>query len=199
MPAREAGRSNQRRRTRKAILDAAARLAGQGQTPTLEDVAQEALVSRATAYRYFPSIEALLVEASLHIAFPDAQTLFGDESTDPAERIVRAERAVHAMVLAHEPALRLMLASSVTQPHSADGEPVRQNRRTPLIELALAPARARLGEAAFERLAQALALIIGTESLIVCKDVLGIDEAQAGALKLWTAQALVKAALAEAQ
>ena len=44
----------------------------QGRNPSLEDVAGEALVSRATAYRYFPSVEALLLEASLDVEVPDA-------------------------------------------------------------------------------------------------------------------------------
>ena len=56
-----AGRPNQRRRTRKDLLDAATRLMRQGRKPSLEEVAEEALVSRATAYRYFASIDALLV------------------------------------------------------------------------------------------------------------------------------------------
>ena len=52
------GRPNQKTRTRKDLLQAAARLMKQGGPPTLEEVAEEALVSRATAYRYFPSVEA---------------------------------------------------------------------------------------------------------------------------------------------
>jgi AcrR family transcriptional regulator len=191
------GRPNQRRRTRKALLEAAARLASQGRTPALEEVATEALVSRATAYRYFPSVEALMVEASLDIAFPSADQLFADGAADPAERLRRAEAAVHAMTVTHEPALRLMLAHSLNLARSGDGEQtaVRQNRRTPLIEAALAPARDRLGPAAFDRLCKALALVIGTESLIVCKDVLGIEADEAAAVKLWAVDALLAAAL----
>jgi AcrR family transcriptional regulator len=195
----ETGRPNQRIRTRKAILEAAARLAGQGRTLTLEEVAEEALVSRATAYRYFPSVEALLLEAGLHMAFPDPATFFINAPDDPVERLALAERAVHEMVLGHEPSLRLMLAHSVTQARDAEGGPegrmVRQNRRTPLIEAALAPARAGMNPATFERLTQALALVIGTESMIVCKDVLGIDADEAENVKLWAIDALVRAAL----
>ncbi|RYF89895.1 MAG: TetR/AcrR family transcriptional regulator, partial [Caulobacteraceae bacterium] len=47
------GRSNQRRRTRKDLLEAAARLMKRGAKPSLEEIAEEAMVSRATAYRYF--------------------------------------------------------------------------------------------------------------------------------------------------
>lgn len=188
-----AGRPNQRKRTRRAILEAAARLAAQGRTLTLDEVAEEALVSRATAYRYFPSVEALLVEAELHVAFPDPATFFVGLPNDPRERLVLAERAVHAMVLSHEPALRLMLAHSVTQPR--DGTPVRLNRRIPLIEAALAPAADAMEAATVTMLSRALALVIGTESIIVCKDVLAIDADEAEAVKLWAIEALLDAAM----
>src|SRR4028119_708650 len=74
-------RANQRYRTRKDLLTAASRLMKEGRKPTLEEVAEAALVSRATAYRYFPSVEALLIEASVDITVPDGATLFaGDPS-----------------------------------------------------------------------------------------------------------------------
>src|SRR3546814_6420835 len=65
MDAETTGRPNQKRRTRKELLQAASRLMKQGRKPSLEEIDEEALVSRATAYRYFPGVEAWLVEASL--------------------------------------------------------------------------------------------------------------------------------------
>ena len=53
-------RPNQKMRTRKDLLQAASRLMQRGQKPGLDEVAEESLVSRATAYRYFPSMEGLL-------------------------------------------------------------------------------------------------------------------------------------------
>ena len=58
----EKGRPNQKSRTRKDLLRAAARLMRDGRSPSLEDVAAEAMVSRATAYRYFSGVEARLIE-----------------------------------------------------------------------------------------------------------------------------------------
>jgi AcrR family transcriptional regulator len=186
-------RDNQRRRTRKAILEAANRLGAAGRTPTLEQVAEEAMVSRATAYRYFPNVEALMVEAALDIAFPDVRALLADAPADPAARLEIAERAFHAMVFGHEAALRMFVAHSLTA--SAEDGLVRQNRRTPFIEAALEPVRAQLGTARFDRLVKALAILMGTESMIVCRDVLGIDPDEALAVKLWAADALLRAAL----
>jgi AcrR family transcriptional regulator len=193
------GRANQRHRTRKDLLSAAARLLKAGRTPDMDEVAREAMVSRATAYRYFPSIEALLVEAPLEGAVPDPDGVFaGDDSTDAAARVDRAEAALHEMVYRNEAQLRLMVAASLERKArgpAADGIPVRQNRRTPLIQAALAPARGRLTRAAYERLCAALALIFGPESMIVFSDVLGLDEKTARKVKGWAAKALVRAAL----
>jgi AcrR family transcriptional regulator len=194
-------RINQRYRTRKDLIAAAARLMKNGRKPSLEEIAGAALVSRATAYRYFPEIESLLVEASIDVDVPDGDALFaGEASRDPEERIDRAEAAMHRSVFANEPAIRLMLASSLARTRDeSDGAavPVRQNRRTPLIEAALAPARDGLSKAGYARLCAALAMIFGSESMVVFRDVLNMSEPEARKVKSWAARALVRAALAE--
>jgi AcrR family transcriptional regulator len=170
----------------------------QGRTPTLEEVVEEALVSRATAYRYFPSIEALLVEASVDVAVPEPGELFRDEaSRDPVERLQRADTALHDMILANEPLLRAMLAHTLQQGIQSDENgnlPRRQNRRTPLIEAALAPARGQFKPGDLKVLTTALALIMGTEAAIVTNDVLQLDDAEARKVKRWAIRALVEAA-----
>lgn len=190
-------RPNQRRRTRKDLLQAAARLMKTGRKPSFEEVAEEALVSRATAYRYFPNIEALLLEASLDMAIPDKEQLFEKgASADPVARLERVDAALHAMILANEAPLRIMLANSLERgmARNEDGAPARQNRRTPLIEAALEPARDQFEPQALERLTRALALVIGTEAMVVFKDVLQLDDAEARAVKRWAIRALVEAA-----
>jgi AcrR family transcriptional regulator len=193
----QAGRPNQRTRTRKDLLRAASRLMKQGRSPSLEEIAQEALVSRATAYRYFPSVEALLVEASFDVAVPEAEQLFGDDaSADPVARLEQVDTALHDMILANEAALRTMLAHTLQRGLKADDadHPRRQNRRTPLIEAALEPARKQFKPATLATLARALALILGPEAIVVCKDVLRIDDADTRKVKRWAIRALVEAA-----
>jgi AcrR family transcriptional regulator len=196
--AAQAGRPSQRRRTRKDLLRAAARLLQQGRKPSLEEVAAEAQISRATAYRYFPGVEALLVEAALDVAVPEADALLGSGSPDdPAARLERVDRALHDALLANEAQFRMMLAHSLQQRARSGADPaapVRQNRRTPLIAAALAPARSQFRPAALETLRRALALVIGTEAMVVCKDVLQLDDADARKVKRWAINALVAAA-----
>lgn len=192
------GRTNQRRRTRKDLLQAAGRLMKDGRPPTLEEVAEAALVSRATAYRYFPNVEALLAEATLDMATPDPAKLFdGIGPGDPVARVTLADEALHDMVAANEPALRLFLANALLRATRSDGEegvPLRQNRRTPLIEAALEPARRQFKPAAYESLVKALALVLGTEAVIVCKDVLQLSDSEARKVKRWAIKAMVEAA-----
>lgn len=191
-------RPNQKRRTRKDLLQAAATLMKQGRRPSLDEVAEEALVSRATAYRYFPSIEALLAEASADMLTPEPAQLFtGDEPTDPVARVEKVDAALHDMVLANESALRLMLANALQQGTGGErdaGLPLRQNRRTPLIEAALEPARKQFKPSDCDMLGKALAMVIGTEGMIVCKDVLQLPDAEARMVKRWAIRALVEAA-----
>ena len=193
-----AGRPNQRRRTRKDLLLAAGRLMQQGRKPTLDEIAEHALVSRATAYRYFPNVDALLAEAALDLGLPGPGEFFGDDrTTDPVARVERVDRLLHEHCLVNEPQLRVMLAHSVQRPLLGDGDdtvPARQNRRSPLIDAALAPAEGTLRARDRKLLRQALALIVGTEAMIVCKDVLQLDDAEARNTKRWAIRALVEAA-----
>lgn len=191
-------RSNQRHRTRKDLLQAASRLMQRGVKPTLDEVAQEALVSRATAYRYFSSIDDLLVEATLDVAVPEPDELFdGAPADDPVARLELVDDALRDSILANEGAARLMLARALERSLRSDGAaapPRRQNRRTPLIEAALEPVRHQFTPAALKSLVRALALVIGTEGVVVCKDVLQLEDREAGKVRRWAIRALVEAA-----
>lgn len=191
-------RHQQKQRTRQALLKAAAELMSSGERPTLEEVAARAQVSRATAYRYFPKVEVLNLEALIDVDTPDAhQVLVGASATNPVARLERIDDALHAMTVANETSLRLMLAQSLEL--SARGEidtllPARQNRRSPLIEAALAPVGDRFSPAALKHLKHALALVMGPEAMIVFKDVLRLDDDEARKVRRWAIRALVAAA-----
>ncbi|HRF45488.1 MAG TPA: TetR/AcrR family transcriptional regulator [Candidatus Competibacteraceae bacterium] len=192
--------SNQELRTRKDLLRAAGRLMKKGCKPTMDEVAAEAMVSRATAYRHFPRLDALLVEAPIDAAVADPVGLFANDPSDDAEaRADRAEASLHEVVYQNEAQLRIMLANSIGRDMTDDPLPARQNRRLPLIEAALATARHRFREDDYQRLCAALALIFGPESMVVFRDVLGFDAGTARTVKSWAVRALVRAALEDAK
>lgn len=196
MTATTTGRARQRLRTRKDLLRAAARLMQEGRVPTLDEVAEQAMVSRATAYRYFSSADDLLREAALDIAVPDAEAVFaGAPDDDPVARVERVDRAFEAMIAENEVPLRLMLARSLERRAAEPGgAPARQNRRLPLIEAALEPASDGIDPALRERLARALSFFIGSEGFIAARDVLGLDEEEARTVRDWAIGALIAAA-----
>jgi AcrR family transcriptional regulator len=199
----ERERVRQKQRTRKDLMTAAVRLMQDGQFPTVAEVAEEANISRATAYRYFPSQDALLAEAPLDGVVPTPEELFtNDRSRDAEERLDRAERRLHDMIYANEAQLRVMLSQSLAGSLSGrdkDGTPIRQNRRAPLIEGALEPVRDRLDDATRERLVAALSCFFGTESMVVFADVLQMAPPDARAVKSWAIRALLRAALQESE
>jgi AcrR family transcriptional regulator len=189
-------RDAQRARTRKAIVRAAARLLERGERPGLEEVAAEAEVSRATAYRYFPGLDALLSEAAVDALVPEPADLLTKASADPRERLALVDAMFDRACREREVPLRLMLIRALersVQP-GGDNAPLRQNRRVPMLEEALAP----LGDRYDVRLIPALAMIIGSEGLIALKDVVGLDEMQSRVVRQWAIEALLAAAVSPA-
>lgn len=198
MKKKRISRANQELRTRKALLAAASRLMKKKRMPNMDEVAKEALVSRPTAYRYFHSIDNLLNEAAVDKAVADyTSALSKTKSKDPVSRLLEAEAAMHRSCYANEAQLRVMLANTVNRAPADEDVPARQNRRLPLIEEALEPARDRFTRANYEKLCATLALIFGTESMIVFRDVLRVDEKAARETKAWAIRTLVQGALKE--
>jgi AcrR family transcriptional regulator len=194
-------RTDQKRRTRQDLLQAATRLMKKGRLPKLAEVAEEALVSRATAYRYFSSDEALLAEAPLDGLAPTPEQLFsGDPSINPEERLLKAHAALHEVVWGNQTQFRLMLARLLEHAASATGvpaEPLRQNRRMDLIKAALVPVRNQFDDGVYGKLCAALSLVFGTESMVVFRDVLRMDNRAAWEVESWVVRVLTRAALVE--
>src|SRR5215467_8902166 len=113
----QGGRENQKLRTRRALIAAARDLIGQGRLPSVVEVAEEALVSSATAYRYFPDQLSLLRAAVADALPPVAEiaTPVHDEATDPEERVVRATETFLRLVLKQEALVRAVMALSLLE------------------------------------------------------------------------------------
>ena len=98
---RRADRPAQRRRTRKAIVDATMALLARGGKPSVEEVAAAADVSRRTVYLYFPTFDQLLIDATvgaLSQTSVDRAIDAGredDAGDDVPKRVERMVRALH--------------------------------------------------------------------------------------------------------
>jgi AcrR family transcriptional regulator len=189
------GRITQKARTRAALIDAARRLLAVGRTPSVEDAAEAAAVSRATAYRYFPNRRALLVAAHPEV---EATDLLGEDAPEDArERLDRTIAELIGLTVDTEPELRTMLRLSL-EPGPPHELLLRQGRAIGWIEKALVPLQARLDPPELRRLVLAIRATSGIEALVWLTDVAGLSRQEASELMRWSALALLRTALAEA-
>jgi AcrR family transcriptional regulator len=162
------GRANQKARTRSAIIEAARALIRTGAEVTMPGVARAALVSEATAYRYFPDLPALLREAMVDVWASPAEAMAAVAgSTDPAERVGYAAEVLFRGVLASQAAVRAMIAAAITRPELAGARP---GYRFGLIDYALLPLEETLGRSdpdAFTLLKENLAVVVSAEALFI--------------------------------
>ena len=194
-------RANQKQRTRTAIVEAAIKLLGTGVRPTVPDAAAAAKVSRATAYRYFPTQDALLVEAAAHGPADAVEALLDRVPGDDARaHLLKLQAGFLDMAIAEEAAMRAAMRAYLdawfTAREKGEAAPdVREGRRMRWLATALAPELAALPPAKARRLHAALALTMGIEPLVVMKDVCRADDAEARETLAWAAEALLAAAL----
>lgn len=202
----ESGRVNQKTRTRTALVEAATRLMKAGAPPTVAEAADEAKVSRATAYRYFPTQEALLIELS--VATPTVSAVEDQVKAltveDPAERLNELLRDANSAFFAEEAAmrtaLRLYLDTWLASRRSGEEPPaLREGRRVRWLDEALKPIRKQMTDKEWRRLRAALSLTLGAEAMVVMKDVCRLKDKEALEVLAWAGQALLQRALDDAR
>ena len=190
-----------RARTRKLMLDTAIRLMQQGATPSVSDVAEAAGVSRATAYRYFPS-QSDLVHAVVDAALGPILEWTSD-STDAEARVTDLLSVTMPRIVEFEAtfkaALKLSLEQWARTRAGTLGEepPFKRGHRVELLQAALSPLRQTLSQRQFQRLARALSLVYGLEVLVVLKDIWGVGDEETQEVSQWAAMALIRAAVAQ--
>jgi AcrR family transcriptional regulator len=195
-----AGRANQKQRTRTAIVAAARDLITGSAEVTMPAVARAALVSEATAYRYFPDLISLLREA-VDGTWPSPEQALATArgSDDAVERIGVATERLLRHVQNYQGAVRAMIAASVVRPGAAG---IRPGYRFGIIDHAVAPLESSLGRrspAAFRQLKQDLAIVVSAEALFTLTDLCNLAPDAAIACAVRTAKTITAAAVREAQ
>jgi AcrR family transcriptional regulator len=194
-PVERTGRWRQKQRTREALVESARALVSLGTTPTVEEAAERAGISRTTAYRYFPSRRALLLAA--HPETGTASFLPPDPPPDPVARLSAVVERFTRLISDTEAQQRTMLRLSLETPGGGRAElPLRQGRAIAWIEEALEPLRGRFTDAEVHRLALAIRSAIGIEARVWLTDVAQLSGDEAVAVMRWSAHALLTAALA---
>jgi AcrR family transcriptional regulator len=194
----ESGRANQKKRTRTAIVEACREIIRSGGLPTMPEVSKSALVSEATAYRYFPDLVSLVSEALVGL-WPDPREAFAPvtDSTDPVERVAYGCVFLSRHVLEFEGAVRSTISATIIRPETTGTRP---GIRFGLINEALAPLNDTIAATdpdGLARLKQDLAAVISAEALFTLIDLCGLPPEEAIASLVRTATAVTEAALHE--
>ena len=194
----ETGRVAQRRRTRRAILEATAGLLQAGKEPSVNEIAAAADVSRRTVYLYYPTLDQLVLDATIGTLNVDVDAaLSAQTSTDPRQRLHTLVTETFATMETSLPLGRKLIKLTVDAAAPADGGPRRGHRRIGWVEWAVAPCRDVLTRSDYDDLVSSLALVIGWEAFIVLLDVRGLSPRKAREVTLRTTEAILDAALAE--
>ncbi len=189
------GRRNQKARTRTALVDAARELLSSGTTPTVEEAAEAAAVSRTTAYRYFPNQRALVVAA--HPEVDRDSLLPEDPPEDPVQRVDLVLHATNRIVRDWETQLRAALRLSL-DPDADPTEPVlRRGRVIGWLADALEPLATTHPDLDRERLAVAIRAATGIEAFVWLVDVAGYPREDALELLHGNGRAILRAALSD--
>jgi AcrR family transcriptional regulator len=194
VPYQQTGRVQQKTRTLEALVAATRSLLATGVTPTVEEAAAQASVSRTTAYRYFPTQQDLLVAAYPEI---EKESILGEDPPPELSArfdIVFAEMA--RQVTDNEIALRAMLRLSLETPSKRGELLLRRGRRRIWLADALAPLCDSLTPPAFDRLVLAVAATTGIEAFVWLTDMAALSREEALDIMRYSAQTLLDSAAA---
>lgn len=189
--------------TFKLLLDTAMQLIqADGHIPSVAEVAVRSAVSRATAYRYFPTRSALIT-AVIDASLGPVRTIASD-SASGRERVRELFERTFPRFTEFEPQLRAAAQLSLEQgalerAGLLEEEPYRRGHRVRILEHAIAPLAPQLTPAVRDRLHRALSIVYGIEPYIILKDIWGLPDREVERIALWMADALIDAALRDGQ
>ncbi|CFQ66320.1 TetR family transcriptional regulator [Yersinia frederiksenii] len=191
-----------RARTRRLLIDTAMSMYEQGAFPSITEVANAAQLSRATAYRYFPTQSALvsaMVDESLGPILSWQPT-----QPDARQRIAELLSFAYPRMLQHEGVLRAALHLSLQQwadnrNHPNNEEKLVRGNRKRLLKLAVEPLEGKLEPEALQRVIHAFSLIYGSEVFMVLKDIWHLDEAGIQDVTQWMGKAILLQAETDAR
>jgi len=182
------GRIKQKQETREKILSCAQELMNSGKKFTLEEVAEKAKVSRATIYRYYSNVEILYAEAGIDINTKSPKTIYEDlRGLELKDKILGIQEYYNNLALDNENAFRNYLSIVLT---SDSQHNKRGARRTKTLKMVLD--ETSLTKKEIKNLQNLFTVLMGIESLIVTKDVCGLNNEQSKKILKWGMELLLK-------
>jgi AcrR family transcriptional regulator len=185
-----------RARMRKHLLDTAMTMMAEGVTPSISELAEQAQVSRATAYRYFPTQSDLVAAVVGESLGPILS--WRPSSDDAAERIDQLLVYAYPRLEQYEVQLRAAIQISLRQSAEEraskhkNPRPLVRGNRIEFLKMAVEPLKEEVDDKTFERTVQALSMLYGTEVFLVLKDIWHLELAQIIDIVRWTSRGIIE-------
>jgi AcrR family transcriptional regulator len=185
------------------MMETAIRLMQDGITPSISDTAIAAEVSRATAYRYFPS-QAALIQAVVEEALgpiliwssedTNLDARLNDFFNSSLPRIIEFEATFRA-ALQHSLDIRSKNAENIEEVEHE----LKRGHRIEVLKKLIAPLKKDLTAKQSTKLVNVLALLFGIEAIIVLKDIGQLSSKETQATIQWASRAIIEKALDESK
>ncbi|MFC4218763.1 TetR/AcrR family transcriptional regulator [Flagellimonas marina] len=185
----QSGRKNQKQETRRRILLAAQQLLEMEQELTMENIAEQAGISRATIYRYYTNIDALSTELLLQLNVPDPTDLieqFRNNSLQDA--MLGFQKAYLKFVLDNENTSRKFLVAVLASSNPKQ----RGQNRISVVRDYFASSTIDLDSQKKKKLMNIAVVLMGIESIIATKDVCDLSTKESIETLQWGLKMIVK-------
>lgn len=188
----KSGRAKQKAQTRNNILAAAKRLLDKSEDVSLDDIAKEAGISRATMYRYYSNVDVLITEAALDINHESPEEINDQlEGMNMHDRIFAIQKYYNKLALEHETAFRRYLSAVLSESISSKSK-LRGARRVKTLDLALQPFSKDIKKEEKEKLINTATILMGIDPIVAGKDVCELNDDQVKETLAWALEMILK-------
>lgn len=194
-----------RKRTYILLVTTALDLFEKGAMPSVSELAFEAGVSRATAYRYFPT-QSDLITATVNASLGPILT-WRPQSEKTSERIDELLRYAFPRMFEHEGVLRAALQVSLQQWASDRSslqnvdvpkvKRLQRGNRKDILSMVTTPMKGEYPQETIDKVIKAFSVIYGSEIFLVLKDIWMLDNQQVTEIAQWMAKAVINQADAD--
>lgn len=194
-----------RKRTYILLVTTALDLFEKGAMPSVSELAFEAGVSRATAYRYFPT-QSDLITATVNASLGPILT-WRPQSEKTNERIDELLRYAFPRMFEHEGVLRAALQVSLQQWASDRSslqnvdipkvKRLQRGNRKDILSMVTTPMKGEYPQETIDKVIKAFSVIYGSEIFLVLKDIWMLDNQQVIEIAQWMAKAVINQAEAD--
>ena len=191
-----------RKRTYNLLVNTALALFEKGDMPSISELAIEAGVSRATAYRYFPT-QRDLIAATVNASLGPILT-WRPQSEKTEERIEELLTYALPRMFEHEGVLRAALQVSLQQwaqsralTQDPKEKPLERGNRKNILAMVTAPMKDDYPQDVIDKVIKAFSVIYGSEIFLVLKDIWKQDDAEVIEIAQWMAKAIINQATAD--